>query len=613
MTTSPTHSDSPPGSVDDDHSSLHSPIRSFGQFQYCSRPPIAVFESPVTSPTTEMFDPDSRSSFAVAPYPAPHPLSTDDTSANTVRNPDAVGSYLSESPSPVDIHRPPSFPHPISAPPSQDRFLLTGAPPYSGDDRAVPESLTDRCTRQGSHDKYSTTCAQPGMEQRRMSEPTLLGCHSPYGPPGDSSDHLSQYPFAFNPPSQPVPQPIRSSSYLSGLERGPSRDARTLSGYPLTQSNWKQSDDAYEQGLYEPLSPLNPNFHGGLLASPNGVPSPGDQYGPSPPNTATSTSSAPQLGSMNYSHFGPQPEALNFQRGTQTNANLAGDANSRTYSFVASSGNTVKKRPRRRYDEIERLYYCSWPDCQKGYGTLNHLNAHILTQRHGPKRTPSGKCCQLSQLNVSSHVLRITEFKDRRKQWRKAKKEAAVIGLSNGPVRRIPSMGMRLDESGTYDARYGVMQYRQHSAMGLSVNVPHAGSADRFAMPIEDIRYPPYEREDYGNLRRFNSAGTPSSWHAGSTLASRVGINQPYMPSSLPSQSSHPTSPSPRTVERLGPDSTMLTGYQNHQAHSELLPPLHPAGELTYSPDGFDLYESDSRPGTGHASLGGYVSGDDRG
>lgn len=31
---------------------------------------------------------------------------------------------------------------------------------------------------------------------------------------------------------------------------------------------------------------------------------------------------------------------------------------SKTYSFVALPGNTVKKRPRRRYDEIERLYQC---------------------------------------------------------------------------------------------------------------------------------------------------------------------------------------------------------------------------------------------------------------
>ncbi|KDN37218.1 hypothetical protein K437DRAFT_218104, partial [Tilletiaria anomala UBC 951] len=63
-----------------------------------------------------------------------------------------------------------------------------------------------------------------------------------------------------------------------------------------------------------------------------------------------------------------------------------------------------KKRPRRRYDEIERMYACSWPGCSKSYGTLNHLNAHVAMQKHGSKRLPA-------------------EFKDMRKAWRKAKRE----------------------------------------------------------------------------------------------------------------------------------------------------------------------------------------------
>jgi hypothetical protein len=50
----------------------------------------------------------------------------------------------------------------------------------------------------------------------------------------------------------------------------------------------------------------------------------------------------------------------------------------------------VKKRPRRRFEEIERMYKCSYPGCDKGYGTLNHLNAHVNMQRHGPKRLPQG-------------------------------------------------------------------------------------------------------------------------------------------------------------------------------------------------------------------------------
>ncbi|KAH8998272.1 hypothetical protein EDB86DRAFT_827411 [Lactarius hatsudake] len=77
---------------------------------------------------------------------------------------------------------------------------------------------------------------------------------------------------------------------------------------------------------------------------------------------------------------------------------------SKQYSFVSLPGSAVKKRPRRRYDEIERLYNCSWAGCTKSYGTLNHLNAHIVMERHGTKRTPA-------------------EFKDFRKQWRKAKKD----------------------------------------------------------------------------------------------------------------------------------------------------------------------------------------------
>lgn len=63
---------------------------------------------------------------------------------------------------------------------------------------------------------------------------------------------------------------------------------------------------------------------------------------------------------------------------------------SKVYNFVASAGQTAK-RPRRRYDEIERLYTCDYPGCQKAYGTLNHLNSHKTMQKHGPKSTPARK------------------------------------------------------------------------------------------------------------------------------------------------------------------------------------------------------------------------------
>lgn len=59
-------------------------------------------------------------------------------------------------------------------------------------------------------------------------------------------------------------------------------------------------------------------------------------------------------------------------------------------TFVPIGGPVPKKRPRRRFDEIERLYRCGWGGCEKSYGTLNHLNAHVAMQQHGEKRLPSG-------------------------------------------------------------------------------------------------------------------------------------------------------------------------------------------------------------------------------
>ncbi|KAI3397552.1 hypothetical protein diail_10645 [Diaporthe ilicicola] len=73
------------------------------------------------------------------------------------------------------------------------------------------------------------------------------------------------------------------------------------------------------------------------------------------------------------------------------------------YSFVPIPGAQQHKRPRRRYEEIERMYKCGWNGCEKAYGTLNHLNAHVTMQSHGQKRIPE-------------------EFKEIRKEWKARKK-----------------------------------------------------------------------------------------------------------------------------------------------------------------------------------------------
>lgn len=83
------------------------------------------------------------------------------------------------------------------------------------------------------------------------------------------------------------------------------------------------------------------------------------------------------------------------------------------------------------------MYKCGWNGCEKAYGTLNHLNAHVTMQAHGQKRTPEGKppCTMVPLflcfpsfvlsifLVVRGRRLTTSEFKEIRKEWKARKKE----------------------------------------------------------------------------------------------------------------------------------------------------------------------------------------------
>ncbi|CAK7268007.1 C2H2 finger domain transcription factor con7 [Sporothrix epigloea] len=134
----------------------------------------------------------------------------------------------------------------------------------------------------------------------------------------------------------------------------------------------------------------------------------------------------------------PNPMAAGHQMYHQQPPNAGQQPNRPTqvYSFVPIPGAQQHKRPRRRYEEIERMYKCGWKGCEKGYGTLNHLNAHVTMQSHGSKRTPE-------------------EFKEIRKEWKARKKEeeaqrkaederqrqAAAAAVSGAPTGGDPNGG----------------------------------------------------------------------------------------------------------------------------------------------------------------------------
>jgi hypothetical protein len=246
-------------------------------------------------------------------------------------------SDLRRAPSPI------SAPQPLSAPHDQDRFQVSAY---------AIGSLADRQPRYGILPKISTS----NILDRRLSAPAVS-----YMPQPDSAAaaHRAQYDFNYEEQSPHSPE----SPFISRVA--------SLGSLRQDYSAWKDNVQ---------VSPFQPSFSAGISGSPplqyavRGEDN--NTYGPSPPGTGTSSSST-------------APAALPTSKGQQSDS-PSDPSNKKTYSFVALPGNAVRKRPRRRYDEIERLYQCSWPDCNKAYGTLNHLNAHVQMQKHGAKRSPNG-------------------------------------------------------------------------------------------------------------------------------------------------------------------------------------------------------------------------------
>lgn len=63
------------------------------------------------------------------------------------------------------------------------------------------------------------------------------------------------------------------------------------------------------------------------------------------------------------------------------------------------------RRFRRRYNQIVRKYNCSYPGCVKSYGSLNHLNTHIVTKKHGHRKSKADfQHNQLSEDGTSNNT-----------------------------------------------------------------------------------------------------------------------------------------------------------------------------------------------------------------
>ncbi|KAF8966327.1 hypothetical protein BDZ97DRAFT_1917704 [Flammula alnicola] len=635
-------------------------------YTYAPRNSTASFDPPVSP--VQIYHTNQNQAYTT-PAPATHHFSSasdateqasyDINSSAPTATTDSgpMNAFLEKSPSPVDPHRS------LSALHSQERFLHSDAHPYPVEDPILsqPDSGSERTSRQHQRDKYSNpNLPNSLLDQRRMSEPVALSGPAIFATSASDPSMASRYQhfdFAYNPPAL---HHSRSSAslYVSPLQRGAStgslRDVRHHHfGYLPQQQEWKHDDsrqrehqqpeyfDHRTDTLDDPVSPMQNTFAHNLLGSPtSGLPySPisDNLYGPSPPGTGTSTSSSVAPMSAGLPCSPSRSISQHLQRSLSTSQLSNDGIDRKTYSFVALPGNTVKKRPRRRYDEIERLYLCSWPDCNKSYGTLNHLNAHVTMQKHGSKRSPN-------------------EFKELRKQWRKAKKEQEA----SAAAMHRDSFSDGYDDHQGFNHRYlgthHALQHHRHLPSSVTI-----GTAERYSVAIDEIRYPPQDRDDGLGVyepaltarQRYGGNVQPASWHGGSNLSARANaVQQPSYNSynnspttSLPTQHAHHSQlpqldmgggrlqPHPSTVPdhqsapmqslsnsqqdggRLPQNSTLLTPLPGYPT-SSLMPSLHNGGgNVAYTTEGYELYETDidngSRPGTGHASLGGHASADE--
>lgn len=123
-----------------------------------------------------------------------------------------------------------------------------------------------------------------------------------------------------------------------------------------------------------------------------------------PPPTHQLTSHIPQA-VFNYGHpvMAVQPNSYFYTEGGIDNQHSP-SSEYFAQKFAArahiSPSNLIlrNRRFRRRYHQIYRKYKCLSPGCSKSYGSLNHLNTHIVTKNHG-HRMSKAECQDLAEKN----------------------------------------------------------------------------------------------------------------------------------------------------------------------------------------------------------------------
>ncbi|KAH8879836.1 hypothetical protein GQ53DRAFT_833778 [Thozetella sp. PMI_491] len=287
--------------------------------------------------------------------------------------------------------------HPLLA--SHGSSMERSAPEYSqtGLPSPYPSQVGDTRSEASSVDQASATPYTTAQEVRTSNYPTTATPTSEYG----------VYPHSAR--SGSFPEHIQRSYHPAG-----SGSSGGMAQTPTSPSMPMHDGGNHHHNPHQVKSDSDVPIDPSIAASPTYGHGQYSPYAPPPPQDMPHSYSHPGSAGL-YAQPRPDWTGYSQQHGTpitpghhvfpQTpTSNASQPRPNQVYSFVPIPGAQQHKRPRRRYEEIERMYKCGWNGCEKAYGTLNHLNAHVTMQSHGQKRTPE-------------------EFKEIRKEWKARKKE----------------------------------------------------------------------------------------------------------------------------------------------------------------------------------------------
>lgn len=301
---------------------------------------------------------------------------------------------LSEALHPEDNHH---YPHPAAYEPASHHTDATHASYDHGSSNFFDPQIMDAPASAGTEGRHgsihhATNGNGANHFNGNIMTPPPPGSHGGYASSPYQAGHNSA-PHMFHRAS--ISGPVMHSHYPPP----PGTPTPSAAAHATANHNAPQANDMAAWGT--PSGSARPHTADGMFNSQMGGLPPqwaGSQMGGgSDYNRVQRGSTASMTSLPDGQHGSSGGKVFSYMPGN-------GDDSSSVGGSGSQSGSGPKKRPRRRYDEIERLYNCSWPGCQKSYGTLNHLNAHVAMQKHGAKRSPG-------------------EFKEMRKAWRKGKRE----------------------------------------------------------------------------------------------------------------------------------------------------------------------------------------------